>query len=885
MTVFRHLSALAAVLLLAVGHSSAQTSVESFFTAPDDAVITVTNDADHPWTINEDGVLMSNIHEDNGYTSITYTNNSGRDLMCTVELGVNSDIYDINKLWVCTDQYITSISGLANSKFVLFVLKRSQSVKFEYYRNMKFTGKNDLGYINSILFTNIDANSILYDWTLTLNKDEKNATVVKYHGNEINVEIPSKYNYNGSEFTINTTGSNLFNLKTAPNSVSYNYKIKSVKISSSITNIGDETFTYCFNLTSVDIPSSVTRIGIEAFNYCTNLTSIEIPSSVISIENHAFECCSSLPSIKIPSSVTYISDWVFAGCNSLSSIVVDPNNPNYDSRSNCNAIINTSTNEMIAGCYNTFIPSSVTKIGRGVLLDIKGLTALVFPSHVSEIYGWSYNGSSLQCITLPSSLSYVSNGLFSCCSSLKYVIFPTEEVIAPSDNFANKYNFPSCTLYVPASLVEDYKSATGWKDFGTILPIPSTADYSIYANALPVRPGEQMTLSIMMNNVNPITGWQADLKLPEGFSIAKDDADDDIVTVATDRTTEEAHSIITNELPDGRIRIMENSATNATFEGTSGKVATIVLNVDENVNPGDYYLEFFNVKLAEANAYATKHEAGTAVSTFRVLDYMDGDVNNDKNVDIADLVQIVNYIMERPTVDCIDAAADVNKDGDINGIDYIGEINLIMNYGYAKTRKAAKVMQPTTSGFLSTSYMNMQKGSSGSMNINLNAQGNKYSLVQFDITLPDGLSIAEEGASILGSNSIKHDITIQQLRNNTYRVLMYSDSKANIREEANGIIALSFAADKDIEEGEYNALITGQLLVSGDGSYSKPSATSAKIYITEPTSVESVSSNHSNADIYTTDGILIRKSADANSAIQGLSKGMYIINGKKVIVK
>lgn len=568
------------------------------------------------------------------------------------------------------------------------------------------------------------------------------------------------------------------------------------------------------------------------------------------------------------------------------SIVVDSNNPNYDSRNNCNAIINSTTNDLIVGSNNTIIPSSVTSISRDAFNGRKLLTTITIPSSVTYIRDSAFDGcSSLQCVTLPISLFNISDGIFSHCSSLKYVIFPSEKVIAPLRDFYNLFNFPSYTLYVPASLVDDYKSATGWKDFGTILPIPSTADYSIYANAVTARSGEQMTLSIMMNNVNPITGWQADLKLPEGFSIAKDDADDDLVTVATDRTTEEAHSIITNELPDGRIRIMENSATNATFEGTSGKVATIVLNVDENVKPGDYYLEFFNVKLAEANAYATKHEAGTAVSTFRVLDYMDGDVNNDKNVDIADLVQIVNYIMERPTVDCIDAAADVNKDGDINGIDYIGEINLIMNYGYAKPRKAAKVMQPTTSGFLSTSYMNMQKGSSGSMNINLNAQGNKYSLVQFDITLPDGLSIAEEGASILGSNSIKHDITIQQLRNNTYRVLMYSDSKANIREEANGIIALSFAADKDMEEGEYNALITGQLLVSGDGSYSKPSATSAKIYITEPTSVESVSSNHSNADIYTTDGILIRKSADANSAIQGLPKGMYIINGKKVIVK
>ncbi|MDD5817429.1 MAG: leucine-rich repeat domain-containing protein, partial [bacterium] len=123
----------------------------------------------------------------------------------------------------------------------------------------------------------------------------------------------------------------------------------------------------------LNIPESVTYGGIsypvttidyQAFRGCSGLTSVTIPNSVTSIGAYAFENCSGLTSVTIPNSVTSIGYGAFRSCSSLTSIEVERDNSVYDSRENCNAIIETSTNTLISGCKNSIIPNSVTSIGK-----------------------------------------------------------------------------------------------------------------------------------------------------------------------------------------------------------------------------------------------------------------------------------------------------------------------------------------------------------------------------------------------------------------------------------------------------------------------------------------------------------------------------------------
>ena len=193
-----------------------------------------------------------------------------------------------------------------------------------------------------------------------------------------------------------------------------------------VTSIGGAAFHGCSSLTSIEIPSGVTFIGYDAFWGCSSLTSIDFGenSQLTSIVGNAFAGCSSLTSIEIPSGVTEIGGSAFSGCSSLTSIIVESGNTVYDSRDNCNAIIETATNTLIAGCQSTVIPNTVTSIGNSAFSERSSLTSIEIPSGVTSIgYSAFTECSSLTSIEIPSGVTSIGNYAFSYCSSLTSIDF------------------------------------------------------------------------------------------------------------------------------------------------------------------------------------------------------------------------------------------------------------------------------------------------------------------------------------------------------------------------------------------------------------------------------------------------------------------------------
>ena len=260
------------------------------------------------------------------------------------------------------------------------------------------------------------------------------------------------------------------------------FGLTSITIPNSVTSIGEFAFWNCSGLTSITISDSVTDIGERAFSGC-GLTSITIPESVTSIGKEAFMHCSGLTSVTIPNSVTSIGQSAFAGCSSLTSMKVESGNTIYDSRNNCNAIIETSSNTLISGCINTTIPNSVTSIGDWAFCYCSGLTSVTIPESVTSIGNSAFSGcEALTSIDIPGSVTSIGNYAFQYCSRLTSVTVENPTPITIS--FGVFYNYGNATLYVPAGSKAAYEAADYWKDFKEIIEIDPSPAITFADNAV-----------------------------------------------------------------------------------------------------------------------------------------------------------------------------------------------------------------------------------------------------------------------------------------------------------------------------------------------------------------------------------------------------------------
>ena len=236
--------------------------------------------------------------------------------------------------------------------------------------------------------------------------------------------------------------------------------------------IADDAFSSCRGLTSVTIPNSVTFIGHSAFAVCGGLTSVSIPNGVTSIGTQAFMGCRSLTSITIPQSVTSIGLRSFEYCRSLESIVVESGNTVYDSRDNCDAIIETAKNSLITGCKMTVIPNSVTSIGSGAFLGCSGLTSVAIPNSVTSINSDAFaDCSGLTSVTIPSSVAYIGVCAFGALASSYSMTSVTSLATTPPE--MKDYSFPNydIPLYVPKGTRDAYLAQESWNKFKEIIEI------------------------------------------------------------------------------------------------------------------------------------------------------------------------------------------------------------------------------------------------------------------------------------------------------------------------------------------------------------------------------------------------------------------------------
>ena len=244
------------------------------------------------------------------------------------------------------------------------------------------------------------------------------------------------------------------------------------------------------------LPNTVTELGSWAYSHCLSLTKVHIPKALIGI-----------------------GDYALVGCENVTSMEVEQGNPVFDSRDNCNAIIRTATNVLVAGSQTTVIPNTVTSIGSSAFYDCANLTNITIPTSVTTIeLAAFYRCSKLKELEIPDMVTTIGEAAFALCQDLVSVKIPDNVVSLGKEAFESCHDIKTlvlgsslanigdnafkncwdlkeitvkattpptcgtngvftgvnkdvCKLIVPSASVDLYKAAFEWKDFKDIKDI------------------------------------------------------------------------------------------------------------------------------------------------------------------------------------------------------------------------------------------------------------------------------------------------------------------------------------------------------------------------------------------------------------------------------
>ena len=228
------------------------------------------------------------------------------------------------------------------------------------------------------------------------------------------------------------------------------------------------------------IPKSIREIGGWAFCGCLGLTHMVIHDKIEKLGEKAFRGCHNLQYVEIGKSVSEINWRAFSNCDSLRSIRVHKDNPTFDSREDCNAIIHTETNCMLVGCAASYVPNTVNRIGESAFWHCHSLLNITIPASITAIDAWAFCGCiSLSVLHIPDSVTQIGERAFRCCASLTEVVLPDHVThlyketffrcdklsvlsIGRSVEYLDDTTFWACcalkTVYVNSAIIDNVKS-------------------------------------------------------------------------------------------------------------------------------------------------------------------------------------------------------------------------------------------------------------------------------------------------------------------------------------------------------------------------------------------------------------------------------------------
>ena len=512
-------------------------------------------------------------------------------------------------------------------------------------------------------------------------------------------------------------------------------KLENIWMGPTIDNVGSYAFYGCTSLKNVTVGPAVITLGQYSFNGCSALRQIDL-ANVVTIKNNTFQGCSSLPQINVPLSTTSIENQVFKGCTSLKKVIIEDRtatlslginaeNSNYKGITGAGTPIFSdcpldsvyiggpiSYSETLSSGYSpffyndklrsVFITNKEKQVKTNEFYNCLGLQRIKLGDGVTKINDLGFQScTGLLYFEFASSLQSIGADAFSDCINIKTIISHAVTPPVVGDQGLEDINFWECKLYVPEGSESAYQEADQWRNF-FIIPMKMATD---------------ITLDKTVINFSEVG--------------------ESIVLIAT---------VVPSDVMDSSV----------TWSSSNPAVAT----VDNNGT-------VTSVSFGSAIITATTND-GTNLSAscqVTVREMSPGDLNDDGEVDITDIILIIDVMSGQITDAEKKAAADINNDGDVDITDIIGAIDLMISQNASSSTMSKAPARLQASDYIEASIRGK--------NIDVSLENQRgYSAFQMMVYMPDGLMLT--GAKLNKQRTDSHQLLVRQIGNGQYLVMGFS---------------------------------------------------------------------------------------------------------------
>lgn len=633
--------------------------------------------------------------------------------------------------------------------------------------------------------------------------------------------------------------------------------------------VGNYAFKNCIKLNSCYLGEEVTNLNEYAFSGCTSLPEIVIPNSVASVGQYCFQNCKSIPNISIPQSVTTIDNYAFTGCSKLRTVVFDNRETTLTLGSNGSSPLFESCplDSVYVGGKMSYKTSS--SYGYSPFYRNTSLRSVVIADNEDQIYANEFYGcTGLKNVTIGDGVKSIGDWAFSGCSSLDHFIFGTSLETIGKEAFSDctaiteittrrevppvcgsqaldDINKWDCTLRIPVDNVTAYAGADQWKEFlfaeglgADVHTLTFNIDGRLYQLDYHTHGSVIIPPTAPYKEGYTFNGWE---NIPEYMP------DEDLVI-------EGSYSVNQYKLSyylDGEL-----------YRESSIDYGTTISAMAEPEKEGWYYFSGWDDVPETMPAHSVN-----IYGSF--IPFILGDVNNDSEISVTDVIGIGNLILNTNIDGLVRAAADVNEDKSVSVADMIYECNVILGNNTitppaANAPSRAASMEEVSDACLTMTDIVLSYEEASTLSISLSNSSDEITALQFDLYLPEGISVAESidefgdtntEINLAGrTNTKRHSLACAKQEDGALRVLINSNSLKTFLDNEGEILTLRLNVSDEALLGIYIIMMENIELGRPDNTCIHPEACNATATIVDTVGISTLGIDTDDNAIYDLDG-------------------------------